>query len=88
MSLPQPAVACPRMMLGETLIEVWRRVLVEGKSRFELASKSYPVTAARAKKLRTVRFGYAPYDVDANEQTPDIVNERDGVTVSRTTSGH
>ena len=46
------------MTLGETLIEVWQQVLVEGKLRVELADKSYPVTTTRAKKLRTVRFEY------------------------------
>ena len=59
------------MTLGETLIEVWRQVLVEGKPRVELESKSYPVAATRAKKLRTVRFDYAPYNIDSIEQNPE-----------------
>src|SRR5512136_3471941 len=59
------------MTLGETLIEVWRQVLVEGKPRVELAGKSYPVTTTRAKKLRTVRFDCIPYHIDGIEQNPE-----------------
>ena len=59
------------MTLGETLIEVWRQVLVEGKSRIELEGKSYPVTTTRAKKLRMVLFDYAPYHIDGIEQNPE-----------------
>ena len=57
-------------MPGETLIEVWRQALVEGKPRVELADKSYPVTRTRAKKLRTVRFDYVPYHIDGIDQNP------------------
>ena len=59
------------MTLGETLIGVWRQVLVEGKPRVELEGKSYPVTTTRAKKLRTVRFDYVPYQIDGIEQNPE-----------------
>ena len=59
------------MTLGETLIEVWRQVLAEGIPRVELAGKSYPVTATRAKKLRTVRFECAYYSIDGIEQNPE-----------------
>ena len=59
------------MMLGETLIEVWRQVLGEGRPRVELEGKSYPVTTTRAKKLRTVRFDYVPYHIDGIEQNPE-----------------
>ena len=59
------------MTLGETLIEVWRQVLVEERPRVELGGKSYPVTTTRAKKLRTVSFEYAPYGIDGIEQNPE-----------------
>jgi hypothetical protein len=59
------------MTLVETLIEVWMQVLVEGKPRVELAGKSCLVTTTRAKKLRTVRFEYAPYHIDGIEQNPE-----------------
>ena len=59
------------MTLGETLIEVWRQALAEGRPRVELEGKSYPVTATSAKKLRTVRFDYAACHVDGIEQNPE-----------------
>ena len=59
------------MTLGETLIEVWRQALVEGKPRVELEGKSYPVTTTRAKKLRTVLLDYTPYHIDGIEQNPE-----------------
>jgi hypothetical protein len=59
------------MTLGETLIEVWQQVLVEGRLRVELADKSYPVTTTRAKKLRAVRFEYDSYHIDGIEQNPE-----------------
>jgi len=59
------------MTLGETLIEVWRQALAEGRPRVELERKPYPVAATRAKKLCTVRFDYAPYHIDGIEQNPE-----------------
>jgi hypothetical protein len=59
------------MTLGETLIEVWRQVLVDGKSRVELEGKSYPVAATRARKLRTVCFDCAACHIDGIEQNPE-----------------
>lgn len=59
------------MTLGEILIEVWRQVLVDGKSEVELEGKAYPVTATRARKLRTVRFDYGDYHIDGIEQNPE-----------------
>jgi hypothetical protein len=47
--------------LEETLIEVWRQVLVEGRIRVELADRSYAVNTTRAKKLRAIRFEYDSY---------------------------
>ena len=80
------------MTLGETLIEVWRQVLVEEKPRVELEGGSYPVTATRAKKLRTVRFDYVPYHIDGIEQNPETGSRwallaRQGKRVMQFTSG-
>jgi hypothetical protein len=80
------------MTLRETLIEVWRQVLVEGKPRVELEGKSYPVTTTRAKKLRTVRFDYVPYQIDGIEQNPETDSRwallaRDGKRVMQFTFG-
>ncbi len=59
------------MTLGETLIEVWRQTLVEGRTRVELADKSHPVTTTRARKLRAVRFEYDSFQIDGIEQNPE-----------------
>ena len=80
------------MTLGETLIEVWRQVLVEGRLRVELAGKSYPVTITRAKKLRTVRFDHVPYHIDGIEQKPETASRwallaREGKRVMQFTFG-
>ncbi|MBP1596784.1 MAG: hypothetical protein H6Q05_2161 [Acidobacteria bacterium] len=80
------------MTLGETLIEVWRQVLVEGKPRVELVDNSYPVTATRAKKLRTVQFEYASHHVDGIEQNPETASRwallaREGKRVMQFTVG-
>ena len=71
LTLPQPGSTMPLMTLAETLIEVWRQALAEGRPRVELEGKSYPVTATSAKKLRMVRFDYAPYHIDGIEQNPE-----------------
>ncbi len=44
------------MTLDETLISVWRQVLVEGKPVVELDREVYPTNAFRPKKLRGVEF--------------------------------
>ena len=80
------------MTLGETLIEVWRQVLVEGKPRVELEGKSYPVTTTRAKKLRTVRFDYVPYHIDGIEQNAETASRwallaREGKRIMQFTFG-
>ena len=59
------------MTLEETCIEVWRQVLVEGRTRVELADVSYPVTTTRSKKLRVARFDYDSYHIDGIEQNPE-----------------
>jgi hypothetical protein len=59
------------MTLGETLISAWQQALVYGKSAIALDGKTYSVGSTRAKRLRTVRFEYADYQMDirlGNEQ--------------------
>ena len=80
------------MTLGEALIEVWQQVLVEGRLRVELDGKSHPVTATRAKKLRTVRFDYVAYHIDGIEQNPETASRwallaREGKRVMQFTFG-
>jgi hypothetical protein len=59
------------MNLGETLIEVWRQVLVEEKSSVELEGRTYSVVATRAKRLRTVSFNSSSHVIDGIEQNPE-----------------
>ncbi len=58
------------MTLGETLISVWQQVLVEDISTVGLDGRAYSVESTRAKKLRTVRFECADYQLDGIEQNP------------------
>ena len=67
---PAQVLTLALVTLGETLTEVWRQVLVEGRLRVELADKSYPVTTTMARKLRVVRFDYDSHHLDGIEQNP------------------
>lgn len=58
------------MTLGETLVAVWQQALAEGKSDVRLEGKSYPVETTRAKRLRTVEFGYVSDRLTGIEQNP------------------
>ena len=68
---PVQVLTLALVTLEETLIEVWRQVLVEGRIRVELADRSYAVTTTRAKKLRAIRFEYDSYHIDGIEQNPE-----------------
>ncbi len=58
------------MTLGEALISVWRQVLEEGREAAELEGECFPVTATRAKRLRTVTFQFGGHRLDGIEQNP------------------
>jgi hypothetical protein len=58
------------MTLGETMILVWQQSLADGKEDVDLGKESYPVTVFRAKKLRSVEFGYGELRIIAIEQNP------------------
>ncbi len=62
------------MTLGDTLISIWRQVLVEEKPTVELDSGAYPVGCTRAKKLRTVRFDHSDYSLEGIEQNPETTS--------------
>jgi hypothetical protein len=59
------------MTLAETLIEVWRQVLVEGVARAELAGDCYRVSPTSRNKLRAVSFTVGRNSFDGIEQNPD-----------------
>ena len=58
------------MTLGETLISVWQQSLADGQEEVELGLESSPVTAFRAKKLRSVEFSYGALRIIGIEQNP------------------
>ena len=58
------------MTLGETLISVWQQSLAAGKQEVQLADETFPVTVFRAKKLRSVEFGYGELRIMGIEQNP------------------
>lgn len=62
------------MTLGETLISVWQRSLADGKKEVQLAGESFPVTVFRAKKLRSVEFGYGDLRIVGIEQNPQAAS--------------
>ena len=46
------------MTLQNTLISVWRQILVKGQSEVALGRQKYAIGFTRAKRLRTVAFPY------------------------------
>jgi len=62
------------MTLGETLVEVWRQVLVEGESRIEVDGKQYRVSVTSRNKLRAVAFVASGNGFDGIEQNPNTAS--------------
>jgi hypothetical protein len=62
------------MTLGETLVTVWQQALAEGKPAVQLNGERYRVTKTRSKGLRTLRFRYGEYELDAIEQNPQTTS--------------
>lgn len=58
------------MTLAETLISVWKQVLLEGKKEVRLGPQSYPVKQTRSRKLAAVDFEYAGVPLTGLEQNP------------------
>jgi hypothetical protein len=58
------------MTLQNTLISVWRQVLVDGRSEVLLGRQMYPIGFTRAKRLRTVAFPHGRSRLFGIEQNP------------------
>jgi hypothetical protein len=56
--------------LEDTLIEVWRQVLVENAAVLKLGANRYPVKRTPTLKLRQVDFTYEGNEVRGLEQNP------------------
>lgn len=59
------------MTLPETLLAVWRQVLVEEKEAVELEGETYPVVGTRKRKLRSVEFTFGEHRIAGIEQNPE-----------------
>jgi hypothetical protein len=55
----------------QTLVDVWRQVLVENATVVELGGKSYSVRSTPRKGLRQVDFVYDGNEIRGLEQNPD-----------------
>jgi len=59
------------MTLGDTLVEVWRQALIDGRPWVELQERQHRVGTTRSKGLRTVDFDYESLHLTGIEQNPD-----------------
>jgi hypothetical protein len=57
--------------LEETLVEVWRQVLVEEAKLVEVAKKRYPVRRTPKHSLRQVDFPFGGNEIRGLEQNPE-----------------
>ena len=57
--------------LEETLIEVWRQVLVENAAVVQLGANRYPVKRTSKRGLRQVEFTYDGNELRGLEQNPE-----------------
>ncbi len=58
------------MTLEETLVSVWRQVLVENANIVELEGRRYPVQRTRRLRLRQVDFEFEGQRLHGIEQNP------------------
>lgn len=57
--------------LGESMVEVWRQALSEGRAEVEVAGRRYPVTRTRARGLAVVAFSRDDRTFEGIEQNPE-----------------
>jgi hypothetical protein len=55
----------------QTLVEVWRQVLVENADVVELGTKRYPVRKTPKRRLRQVDFVFDGREIRGLEQNPE-----------------
>ena len=58
------------MTLEDTLVSVWRQVMVDQKDVVELGQEAFKVIFLRAKKLKMVEFRSGDYSIAGIEQNP------------------
>jgi hypothetical protein len=64
------AVASLTMTFEDSLVAVWRQVLVENAEVVKLGEKTYPVTMSKAKRLRQAAFVFEGKTIVGIEQNP------------------
>jgi hypothetical protein len=62
------------MTLGESLVSVWKQVLVDDAPEVELGGRRCRVGRTRARGLRTVDFDYEGRSLTAIEQNPETAS--------------
>jgi hypothetical protein len=60
-----------KLSLEESLIEVWRQVLVENAKTVELGSERYPIQITSKRRLRQVDFMFDGTEIRGLEQNPE-----------------
>ena len=60
--------------LAETLISVWRQVLVEGQETVKLGGRNFPVGKTGRSRLRVVNFEYEGQKLVGIEQNPNTAS--------------
>ncbi len=62
------------MTLEETLLEVWRQVLIEEAPEVKLADRRFPVRFTEKRRLRQVDFEYKGQALRGIEQNPETAS--------------
>jgi hypothetical protein len=57
--------------LEQTLIDVWRQVLIENAKKVELGTERYPVRRTPKRRLRQVDFVFEGNKIHGLEQNPE-----------------
>lgn len=57
--------------LAETLVDVWRQVMIERRTEVELGELRYRVDRTRNRRLRTVGIRYEGFAIEGIEQNPE-----------------
>ena len=60
--------------LEQTLVDVWRQVLIDNASVVELGAKRYPVRITPRKNLRQVDFMFDGNEIRGLEQNPETAS--------------
>ena len=60
-----------RMTLSESVVEVWRQILLEGRTKVDLNGETLQVSQTRGKGLRAISFVHEGHRIEGIEQNPE-----------------